>query len=170
MYYFELFELPLSLKIDEKKIIDKYYILSKKYHPDKYVMGTEDEKDMALKMTADINKAKDVLLNTQSRLSYILQEKKIITEDEKYTLPNDFLMDMMELNEMYMEANGDDEKKKMIIDNIRKIEETLFEPVKKYFETEDWVEEGVKLEILKDYYYKKKYLDRLNNQIEGKGV
>lgn len=168
MYYFELFELPLSLKIDEKKIIDKYYILSKKYHPDRYVMSTDEEKDLALKMTADINKAKDVLLNIQSRLSYILQEKKVITADEKYALPNDFLMEMMELNEMYMEASGDEEKQQMIIKNINQTEEALFEPVKTYFEIEDWSDGEPDLELLKVYYYKKKYLDRLKNQIEEK--
>lgn len=168
MYYFELFELPLSLKIDEQKIIDKYYFLSKKYHPDRYVNGTEEEKEMALKITADINKAKDILLNTQSRLSYILEEKKVIMEEEKYTLPNDFLMEMMELNEMYLEASGDEQKQELIIQNIREIEEVLYAPVRKYFETEDWSEGEPNLEILKSYYYKKKYLDRLKNQIEGK--
>jgi molecular chaperone HscB len=34
MNYFELYELPIQLKVDAVILKQKFYILSRKYHPD----------------------------------------------------------------------------------------------------------------------------------------
>ncbi|MEY5068981.1 MAG: Fe-S protein assembly co-chaperone HscB, partial [Bacteroidota bacterium] len=44
------------------------------------------------------------------RIAYILELKGLLTEDESYQLPQDFLMEMMEVNEALMELEFDSDE------------------------------------------------------------
>jgi len=57
MNYFELFDLPVQLKVDRHGLPSKFFELSRKYHPDFFVNGTEEEKASALELSAMLNKA-----------------------------------------------------------------------------------------------------------------
>ena len=43
MNYFELFEIPVALKVDKALLARKYFELQKKFHPDFFSTGTEAE-------------------------------------------------------------------------------------------------------------------------------
>lgn len=58
MYYFELFDTPISLVVDKSALLKKYYTLSKEYHPDNFSLGNELAQEQALNMSAKINEAK----------------------------------------------------------------------------------------------------------------
>ncbi|HMG83184.1 MAG TPA: Fe-S protein assembly co-chaperone HscB [Ferruginibacter sp.] len=163
MNYFELFEIPVSLKIDKASLSKKYFELQKKYHPDFYTQSNEDEKVEALEKSSLINKALKTLQNEDETIKYVLQQKELLEEEEKYTLSPDFLMEMLELNEAVME-----EEPAAITKKIAAVEEELYAAVKTIIDNyQDGVTTSAELLQVKDYYYKKKYLQRILDRIDG---
>ena len=105
-----------------------------------------------------LNTALKTLKNEDETLKYILLQKNCLQEDEKYQLPPTFLMDVMELNE---DLNKETTQK------IEAFESTLYVEVKDI--VENYNNETVtpaQLVSLKEYYYKKKYLQRILERIE----
>ena len=167
MYYFELFEVPVSLKVNHAPLLKKYYQLSKTYHPDNFSLQNIEAQEKALQMTTHINAAKLVLDHPQKRLEYVLKEKNILVDDEKYTLPASFLSEMMEINEQLMELAMDEDagRKEEIKSSIEALSTSLMQTVKPYFEAENLEDISVDYANLKDYYYKQKYLNRLLEKV-----
>lgn len=159
MNYFQLFDLPVSIKIDKQKLSEKFFELQKKYHPDFYVNATEAEQADALERSADANKALRILRDEDQTIRYVLQLKGLLEEEEKYQLPPDFLMEMMELNEELSEDTPV---------RIAELEKQLYGEVAPIIENyhDDSITTGQLLQ-LKEYYYKKKYLDRILDRIGG---
>ena len=99
--------------------------------------------------------------NPDATLQYVLQLKNLLTENEKYELPPEFLMDMMELNEKLVEQDPDSFSKE-----VAQLEESLQSEVKEMIEQYDnnsISEES--LQKLKEFYFKKKYLQRILDRI-----
>jgi molecular chaperone HscB len=163
MNYFDLFDIPVSLKIDKAIISKKYIELQKKYHPDFYTQSTEYEQQEALDKSSVINKALKTFRNEDDTIKYVLQQKGLLVEEEKYALPSDFLMEMMELNEAVME-----EEPMAITSKIAAVEEDIYAAVKAII---DDYKEGIttneELLQVKEYYYKKKYVQRILDRIDG---
>jgi molecular chaperone HscB len=158
MNYFELFEIPMSLKIDKTKLAQQYFALQKKYHPDFFINETEKEQADALEASSQINKAFKVFKNEEETIKYVLQLKGVLGEGEKYQLPPGFLMEMMELNEALSENSQQ---------QIERLEKEIYAPVKEI--TENFSDRTTKEELLllKEYYFKKKYLHRILDRMEG---
>lgn len=97
-------------------------------------------------------------------MKYVLQLKGLLAEEEKYQLPPDFLMEMMELNEQLMDAQL--EADKVVIEamkqQINAVQDQIYAPVKTIIEGFDAVNttEEALLQV-KEYYFKKKYLSRI---------
>lgn len=159
MNHFELFKLPVSFKIDKGKLALKYFELQKKYHPDFFAQGTEHEQEQALEISSQLNKALKILKNENEIIKYVLQLKNLLEEEEKYQLPPAFLMEMMELNEELSEGSAK---------QIEALENQLYSEVKPIIENyDDATATTANLLKLKEYYYKKKYLQRILDRLEG---
>ena len=159
MNYFELFELPVSLEIDQGKLAQKYFELQKKYHPDFFTQATEHEQDEALEISSQLNKALKVFKNREETIKYVLQLRGFLEEEEKYQLPPDFLMEMMELNE---ELSDDSPAQ------VAAIEQELYSSIQTVIENyNDKTATMADLLKLKEYYYKKKYLQRILDRTGG---
>ena len=159
MNYFELFELPVSLKIDKTKLAQKYFELQKKYHPDFFANGTEHEQEQALEISSQLNKALKIFKNPNQTIKYVLQLKELLEEEEKYQLPPAFLMDMMELNEELSEDSAQ---------QIQELETRLYTKVQPIIENyNDLTTTTADLLKLKEYYFKQKYLQRILDRLEG---
>ena len=156
--------MPASLQPDEKRVKQKFYELSRKYHPDFYTNESEAEQAQALELSSLVNKAYKTFQNKDAIIQYVLKEKGLLVEEEKYELPPAFLMEMLELNEQLMDAKmeGDEVLMTAIHQQIKNGETEIYEPVKKIIEH---YKEGVTTEEellqVKAYYYKKKYLSRI---------
>jgi molecular chaperone HscB len=160
MNYYELFELPISPVVDKTGISKKYFALQKEFHPDFYTNETEDDKENALAQSAAINKGFTIFSNKEKTLEYFLQLKGIITTDEKYNLPHDFLIEMMELNEGFDDETDIEAK-------IVAYEQELLQEIESLLSTENRVlltEND--FQKLKVYYYKKKYLKRILERLD----
>jgi molecular chaperone HscB len=155
MNHFELFDIPASPVVQKKIITEKYHLIQRQTHPDFHTQATEDEKEAALNRSSQANEAYAIFSNSQRTLEYYLWEMGEIKEGESYALPSAFLMEMMELNEE-LESLDNIESRKKITTIIEQISGGVA----------DWLE-GRKvpdkqgLEMMKEYYYKKKYIDRI---------
>ena len=125
MNHFELFGLPVSIKIDRGKLAQKYFELQKKYHPDFFAQGTEHEQEEALEISSQLNKALKIFKSEDETIKYVLQLKGLLEEEEKYQLPPAFLMEMMELNEELSENSAQ---------QINEIEKELYAEVQPIIE------------------------------------
>ena len=161
MNYFELFGLPIGFQVDTNKLRAAFMDIQRASHPDKFAQSNSYEQDEALERSALANKGFSLLNNKDQIMPYVLELKGIIDADEKYALSPDFLMEMMELNEAWMEAD-DESAKQSILSQIKAIQDEILEPIKVYLEMDqiDSISQEAMLQI-KEYYYKKKYLDRI---------
>ena len=170
MDYFELFNIPVSLFVDASSIKKRFYELSRKYHPDFFSNTSEEEQSEALEMSAMLNKALKVLSNPEETIKYVLQLKGLLEEEEKYQLPPDFLMDVIELNELLMDAKmeGDEAKKTALKEQIANLQTEIYEPVKSIVEHyQEGITSEKELLQVKKYYFQKKYLARMLTTIGG---
>ncbi len=166
MNYFELFEIPVSLIVDQTKLPLQYFTLQKKYHPDFFTNANEQEQEEVLEKSSMINKGFKTLKDSDETIKYVLMLKGLLQEEEKYELPPDFLMEMMELNEGLMDED---------ILNIEETETKIFQLQKNlYSEVQNIIEDysddrttEAQLLQVKDYYYKRKYLKRILERLDG---
>jgi molecular chaperone HscB len=169
MNYFEIFGLPVQLKIDKAALPKKYFELSRKFHPDFYTDATPSEQQKALEITANLNKAFKTFQNPVDTIKYVLQLKDLMVEEEKYQLPPDFLMEVLEINEQLMDAADDPEIKRTLQQAIDTLQQEIYEPVKDIVENyQEGVSSEKELLQVKEYYYKNKYLERINRELSGK--
>lgn len=166
MNYFELFEIPVQLKVDKSALSSKFFSLSKNYHPDYFVNADTSAQENALEKSALLNKAWKTFQNPDETIKYVLQIKGLLEEEEKYEMPPGFLMEVMEINEQLMDietVSADQLEKR-----IDELQAEIYEPVKKIIEGyQEGITTDKELLDVKDYYYKKKYLDRIRRQLAG---
>ena len=168
MTYFEIFGLPVQLKVDKADLPKRFFELSRKFHPDFYANATPSEQQRALEITANLNKALKTFQNEDDTIKYVLQLKGLLEEEEKYQLPPDFLMEVLEINEQLMDATGDPDLKSNLQLAIDNLQMTIYSPIKVIIENyEDNVTTEKELLQVKEYYYKKKYLHRIQHQLNG---
>lgn len=166
MNYFEIFGIPIQLKVDKTGLPKKFFELSRKFHPDFYVNATTAEKEKALEITANLNKAFRIFQNEDDTIKYVLQLKGLLEEEEKYQLPPDFLMEVLEINEKVMDAGDDPTLKINLQSAIDHLQSEIYAPVKDIIDNyrESETTETELLQV-KEYYYKKKYLKRISREL-----
>ena len=169
MNYFEIFGLPVQLKVDRSELPKKFFELSRKFHPDFYSNSTPSEQQRALEITADLNKAFKTFQNPDDTIKYVLQLKGLLEEEEKYQLPPDFLMEVLEINEQLMDAEDDPNLKSNLKSAILNLQSEIYAPVKEIIEHyQDGITTEEDLLQVKEYYYKKKYLNRIGRELAEK--
>ena len=159
MNYFELFDLPVSLWVDTSALAKKYFELQKTFHPDFFTQADETAQQDALEKSSDINKALKVLKNQDATIKYVLQLKGLIEEEEKYPLPPNFLMEVMDLNENLSAGTTE-----LIADFEKNIYADVSQIIEQYNDAAVSNEDLLKL---KEYHYKKKYLQRILERLDG---
>jgi molecular chaperone HscB len=161
--FFQLFDIPVTLKIDPADLRSRFLILSREFHPDFYTRADESARAEALEKSAQLNRAWKLFQDPDAILRYVLMSKGLMAEEEKYELPQDFLMEVLEINEAVMDA---EEKDPVLLKRIDEIQKEIYDPVKEIIEGyRETVHTEKDLLRVKDYYYKKKYLDRLRREL-----
>jgi len=173
MDYFELYGLSLTFNPDQKVVKQKFYELSKKFHPDFHINESEEKQEEVLLLSTMNNKAYQVLTDPQKRLHYILDIKGLIQEGENYVLPQAFLMDMMDVNEALMDLEFEPDAAKLLEVRMQvdEIEKGLFDELSGFttgFEALPEAEQQAALLKIKDLYYRNKYLLRIGETLSKK--
>jgi molecular chaperone HscB len=166
MNYFELFEIPVQLKVEKAALSKRFFELSRAWHPDRFINEGAQAQAESLDNSAQLNRAFKIFQNPDETIKYVLKLKGLLEEEEKYELPPAFLMEVLEINEQLMDL--DESAAVQIRSRIRELEIEIYEPVKEIIEhyKEGATTEKELLQV-KDYYYKKKYLDRIQRQLDG---
>ncbi|NUO01667.1 MAG: hypothetical protein HUU01_13755, partial [Saprospiraceae bacterium] len=105
--YFEFFGLPVSIELDEASLKRRFYENSKKFHPDFFTLESPEKQAEILELSTFNNEAWRTLSDFDSRLKYLLELKGLFGEEGTNVLPQEFLMDMMDINEAAMELEFD---------------------------------------------------------------
>lgn len=98
--YFALFGLPRRLWIEMGGLEQKFLQLSWKLHPDNFVNATEEERELSLKRSSELNDAYRALKDPVARVEYLLAIEGERKEGEKkQQAPPELLEEVFELNE-----------------------------------------------------------------------
>jgi molecular chaperone HscB len=166
LMYFELFEIPVQLQVSTQGLAKKYFELSRKFHPDYFINDSEETQAEVLEKSAMLNRALKTFQSKDATLKYVLQEKNMLQEEEKYELSSDFLMEVMEINEAIMDAEVYTSKSDLL-EKIETLESEIYAPVKNSIENyQEGVTSEAELLQVKDYYFKKKYIDRIKRELK----
>jgi len=98
--YFAVFGLPRKLAIDLSLLEQKFLQLSWKLHPDNFVNASEQERELSLKKSSQLNDAYRALRDPLARVEYLLEiggERK--EGEKKQQAPPELLEEVFELNE-----------------------------------------------------------------------
>ncbi|MEM9259904.1 MAG: iron-sulfur cluster co-chaperone HscB C-terminal domain-containing protein, partial [Bacteroidota bacterium] len=162
--YFDFFKLPVAPTVDQAALKRQFYINSKRFHPDFHTLATDSAREEALEMSTLNNQAYKVLTDDDLRLRHLLELKGALGEEGSHSVPQDFLMEIMEVNEALMELEFDEdpatrEKVEQLIDGLEAdLGRSVAELINHY---DDTTVSSAELDQLKDYYLKKRYLLRL---------
>jgi molecular chaperone HscB len=111
--YFEFFDLPAKLQIDTVSLEQRFYVLSRRLHPDRFASKPAAEQEAALAESSRLNDAyrtlKDPILRTQYLLKLegveLEEQSKAATdaarvtgEQKKQVVPPELLEEVFELN------------------------------------------------------------------------
>lgn len=98
--YFALFEMPRRLWIEMNGLEQKFLQLSWKLHPDNFVNAAEQERELSLKHSSELNDAYRTLRDPVARVEYLLGIEGARKEGEhKQQAPPELLEEVFELNE-----------------------------------------------------------------------
>jgi molecular chaperone HscB len=112
--YFAIFGLPRKLWIEMSGLEQKFLQLSWKLHPDNFVNASEQERELSLKRSSELNDAYRTLRDPVARVEYLLAIEGERKEGEKkQQAPPELLEEVFELNESLDElreakASGED--------------------------------------------------------------
>jgi molecular chaperone HscB len=157
--YFRFYGLTPSFEIDTAELRRLFLEKSRQFHPD-YFEDDHALQGKAIEVTAFNNKAFKALNSPTERLKYLIQINSSEAE-EPQKLPQDFLMEMLDLNEQIDEFAFADDKAALkanieveLIGNIENLMRDLIALVN----VENWTE--AKSELLK-----LNYLERLSARL-----
>ncbi|PYU12201.1 MAG: Fe-S protein assembly co-chaperone HscB [Acidobacteria bacterium] len=98
--YFAVFGLPRKLWIEMSELEQKFLQMSWKLHPDNFVNATEQERELSLKRSSELNDAYRTLRDPIARVEYLLAiEGERKEGGKKQQAPPELLEEVFELNE-----------------------------------------------------------------------
>ncbi|UYZ64848.1 Fe-S protein assembly co-chaperone HscB [Hymenobacter weizhouensis] len=167
--YFAFYNLPESFLLDEKALKQKYYALSREYHPDFHATASPERQQEILQLATVNTNAYRTLSDPEQRMAYILGRHGLL-EEGRQELPADFLMEVMELNEQLMELEfePDPATVKQVEEEVNALTDTLdagIEPVLAGYEGLPTATRPQALQQIRTYYLKKRYLLRIHESL-----
>ncbi|MGB5023755.1 MAG: iron-sulfur cluster co-chaperone HscB C-terminal domain-containing protein [Saprospiraceae bacterium] len=163
--YFEHFGIPIAHEIDLSLLRKKYYEKSREFHPD----INQNKPDLDFH-TAYNNQAYKILLNPLSRLKYIIELTEGPIQENTQTLPQEFLIQMMELHEAIFEAKELQDTKQLnrLMEELSLAETNAQNKIHPIFRDFDQGNRDPEiLNQMKFYYFKLKYFIRLRENLSN---
>ena len=167
--YFALLGVKPAFWPDEAAIRKAYLDQQRAAHPDLLQRSGEDPQAIEHRAAA-INKAYSVLKDFESRLKYMLQLKGSLVDDEKYPLPQEFLMEMMDLNDLVLESTSSEAAKNTADQSLRSYEDDVLAAITGKTREYDAQASDPLLAGIKDLYFRRRYLKRLRMNLQNAGA
>lgn len=165
--YFTFFEIDTAFEIDLKALRLKYISNSKLYHPDFHTSASEADQDKVLEQSTINNEGWKILSDRQKRIAHVLEINDALPEEGQAKVPQEFLMEMMDINEALMELQFDPDPaiKENVQKSIQELTEQLESEGQAAMTAWDEDHETGFLIVVRDYYLKMKYLGRIKEKI-----
>jgi len=132
--YFAFFGLPQKLRIDSADLEKRFHSLSWKLHPDNFVRASENERELSLARSSELNDAYRALSTPLGRVEYLLAHNGMRKEGQKkQQAPPELLEEVFELNESLdelreaREAGGDAASTAKVREKLQDAEKTFTE-------------------------------------------
>ncbi len=168
MNYFEFYGIPTSFKVDAGALKKVFYANSKKYHPDFFTLESDEKQAEILELSTLNTEAYKTLSDFDKRMKYILDLKGVMAAEGENKLPQDFLMEMMDINEAIMELEFDFDKTvyHKALKDAQDIENQIFKEIEPILDSYDEALTPLsQLEEVKNFYLKKRYLLRIRENL-----
>ena len=168
MNYFEFYDLPISFNVDAAALKKTFYSYSKKYHPDFFTLESEVEQAKILELSTLNTQAYKTLSDAERRMKYVLELTGAMGEEGQNKLPQDFLGDMMDINEAIMELKFDPDETMLekVKNDVQVIGNQLFTDIKPVLDSYKHGETPAsELEKIKIFFLKKRYLFRISENL-----
>ena len=169
--YYDFFGLPHYLDLDLKDLEQRFYTLSRQYHPDLYTLKSREEQQYALDATALLNDGYRTLRDPLARAEYLLKENGFDIGDQgSKNVPPELLEEVFELNMALEELRGGDDSARPALEEARDkftgmrndVDTQLKEKFAAYDRTAD---RGV-LEEIRGILNRRRYIRNLVNEVE----
>ena len=119
--FYEIFGLPRSLDLSLDDLQRRFYDLSRKLHPDRFMQKPEAERQRALDMSSALNDAYRTLKDPIKRAQYLLTlEGFDIGEQRSKDVPPELLEEVFELNMALEEMRGGDDSARPQLEQAEK--------------------------------------------------
>ncbi len=164
--FFELFGLPRSYEIDLGDLDDRYFAISRNVHPDRYAGEGPEMQAFALRTSAAINNAYNVLRSPLHRAEYLLEAAGGKSAAEDKSVPKQLLPQVMMLREEIDEAKASNDTatletmKEQLLQKRRATEETVASLCSRLHEDGDETKKELRLQLNAI-----KYFNNLLNQL-----
>ncbi len=168
MNYFDFYGIPVSFQVDEATLRRIFYRNSKQYHPDFHTLSGEEQQADMLEMATLNNDAYQTLSDPDKRIRYILTIKGLLEDESKLSVPQEFLLDMMEINEalMELEFEPDPERRESVEFAVDSLEKSLDENIRPILDSySDQTGTAEDLQAVLEYFLKKRYLLRVRENL-----
>lgn len=98
--YFDLFDIDVGFNIEKSTLHARQQQLQAKFHPDRFVTGSDHEKRLSVQQASWVNEAYQTLIDPVKRSRYLLKLSGVEVNDESETTSDTaFLMEQIELRE-----------------------------------------------------------------------
>jgi molecular chaperone HscB len=166
--YFEFYDLPIAFQLDDAVLKRRFYQKSRQYHPDFHTQADTAQQAAMLERSTFNNDAYQTLADPDRRMRYILQLKDVLGEEGSQKLPQDFLLDMMDINEglMDLQMDFDADRYAGLRTAIDQIEADLDDTVRPLLDRwQDTPAHAADLVVVRNFYLKKRYLLRIRENL-----
>ncbi|MCG3129365.1 MAG: Co-chaperone protein HscB [Phycisphaerae bacterium] len=120
--HFSLLGFPRVYALDEDRLAQDFRRLTAKVHPDRHARRSEDVRELATRLTADLNRAYAVVSDGARRADYLLELAGGPTASEERGVPGDLLAEVMEVREALEQARGVGDRR--TIERLRQVNES----------------------------------------------
>jgi molecular chaperone HscB len=162
--YFEFYNIPIAFNIDAAALKKTFYGFSKKYHPDFYTLESDERQAEILELSTLNTQAYKTLSDAERRMKYVLEITGVMGEEGQNKLPQDFLGEMMDINEAIMELEFDPDSATLerVKKEVQEIDNQLLATIKPVLDNYKHGETAITvLEEVKIFFLKKRYLFRI---------
>ena len=106
--YYDFFEIPHRLSLDLKDLEQRFYALSRKWHPDRFARAGVEARQSAEDASALLNDGYRTLRDPIKRAGYLLKEEGFdIGEQQSKDVPAELLEEVFELNMALEESDAE---------------------------------------------------------------
>jgi molecular chaperone HscB len=118
--FYNFFGVERKLTLDESLLQQRFYELSRQWHPDRFTRKSAQEQQQALEASSVLNDGYRTLRDPVKRAEYLLTEEGFpIGEQRSRDVPPELLEEVFELNMALEELRGGDEDARPQLDSAR---------------------------------------------------